>query len=72
MTTTQSSTKFQVVHVKLSESDETEAKRQAKKIFPYLRMMSGDLEIFLGSHGLLTKKNKIVKDAQGFLKAIKK
>jgi hypothetical protein len=52
--------------------DENEAKRLAKKIFPYLIEMSGDLERFLGSHGLLTKKNKIVKDAQGFLKAIKK
>ena len=72
MTTTQSSTKFQVVHVKLSESDECEAKRLSKIIFPYLQMMSGDLENFLESHGLLTKKNKIVKDAQGFLYAIKK
>jgi hypothetical protein len=44
MTTTQSSTKFQVVHVKLSESDECEAKRLSKIIFPYLQMMSGDLE----------------------------
>ena len=67
-----SSFKFQVVHIKLTESDEAEAKRLAKKIFPFLIMMSGDLERFLGSHGLLTKKNKIVKDSQGFLYAIKK
>jgi hypothetical protein len=26
--------------------------------------MSGDLERFLGSHGLLSKKKKIVKDSQ--------
>ncbi len=42
MTTTQSSTKFQVVHIKLSESDEKESKRLSKIIFPYLQMMSGD------------------------------
>ena len=65
-------TKYQVVHIKLTETDEAEAKRLAKKIFPFLIMMSGDLERFLGSHGLLTKKNKIVKDSQGFLYAIKK
>jgi hypothetical protein len=49
--------KFQVNHVQLSKVDENEAKRLAKKIFPYLIEMSGDLERFLGSHGLLTKKN---------------
>ena len=64
--------KFQVVHIQLSKVDENEAKRLAKIMFPFLIMMSGDLERFLGSHGLLTKKNKIVKDSQGFLYAIKK
>ena len=63
--------KFQVVHIKLTESDEAEAKRLAKKIFPYLIEMSGDLERFLGCHGLLTKKYRIEKDSQGFLYAIK-
>jgi hypothetical protein len=63
--------KFQVVHIKLTESDEAEAKRLAKKIFPYLIMMSSDLETFLDSHGLLSRKNRIVKDSQGFLYAIK-
>ena len=64
-------TKFPVVHIKLTETDEAEAKQLVKKIFPYLIMMSGDLETFLGSHGLLTKKNRIARDSQGFLKAIK-
>ena len=48
--------KFLVVHIKLSKVDENEAKRLAKKIFPYLIEMSGDLERFLGSHGLLHEK----------------
>jgi hypothetical protein len=56
--------KFQVNHVQLSKVDENEAKRLAKKTFPYLIEMSGDLERFLGSHGLLSKKKKIVKDSQ--------
>ena len=63
--------KFQVVHVKLSKVDENEAKRLAKITFPFLIMMSADLERFLGSRGLLTTKYRIAKDSQGFLYAIK-
>jgi hypothetical protein len=63
--------KFQVVHIKLSKSRELKAKRVAKILFRYLMMMSEDLATFLGSRGLLIRKNKIVKDSQGMLYAIK-
>ena len=61
-------TKFPVVHIKLTETDEAEAKQLVKKIFPYLIMMSGDLETFLGSHGLLTKKKQ---NSKGFARIFK-
>ena len=63
--------KFQVIHVKLSVSDEKRAKWKAQILFRCLRILTDVMRSFLSYHGLMNSPSIKVHDSQGFLYAIK-
>ena len=63
--------KFQVIHVKLSVSDERRAKWMARVLFRCLRILTDVMRTFLISRGLMNSRTIRVQDSQGFLYAIK-
>ena len=63
--------KFQVIHIKLSVSDERRAKWMARVLFRCLRILTDVMRTFLISRGLMNSRTIRVQDSQGFLYAIK-